>query len=98
MALLRARLYRRWIRWPWRDKALPINTVHDSVVFDCASEDIAERVAIEVHEVIDELAGEMKKLWDIDVPVPIKAETEWGPTWSSMEKQDVDAIKAKHRS
>lgn len=89
MALLRARLYRRWIRWPWRDQALPINTVHDSQMWDCATEEIALQVAKETHEVIASLADEMLTLWGIEVPVPIKAESECGPTWANMTKLEV---------
>lgn len=89
MALLRAKVYRRWIVAPWRSKALPINTVHDSTMWDCADVETAMEVAKVTHEVIDSLAAEMKKLWDIDVPVEIKAESEIGPTWASLKQVEV---------
>jgi hypothetical protein len=86
MALLRARMYRRWVVAPWRSKALPINTVHDSVMWDCESEEVAREVAKEVHEVVDSLSKEMLELWGVECPVPMKAETELGPTWANMTK------------
>ena len=89
MALLRARMYRRWVVAPWRDLALPINTVHDSLMWDCASEEVARAVAKEVHEVIDNLSNDMWELWGIECPVPMKAESEVGPTWADMTKLEV---------
>lgn len=89
MALLRARLYRAWVGSTWFDKALPINTVHDSVMWDCVDMETAVMVAKLTHSIIDQLAEEMKTLWDIDVPVPIKAESEAGPSWATMTKLEV---------
>lgn len=85
MALFRARLYRRWIALPWRMQCLPINTVHDSVMFDCASMEVAREMKVVMDEVVAGLAEELKKLWGINVPVPIKTETEAGPSWADME-------------
>lgn len=86
MALFRARVYRRWITLPWRAHCLPINTVHDSVMFDCSSMEYAKQMKVLMDEVVASLEGELKRLWGIDLPVPLKTETEAGPSWADMSK------------
>lgn len=89
MALLRARLYRAWIVAPWRKAAVPINTVHDSVMWDCKNEEVARELAKITHAIIDDMSNEMLQLWGIECPVPMKAESEIGPTWATLTKLEV---------
>lgn len=86
MALFRARVYREWTTAADRKEWLPINTVHDSVMFDCSSIEVARKVKSRLERKAAELPEELKKLWDLDAPVPFKIETKAGKLWSTTEK------------
>ncbi len=86
MALYRARVYRLWIVQEWRHQAVPINTVHDSVMFDCDSPETALKVKQMLERVAATLQEELESLWDIQAPVPFRIETKAGPTWLKQEK------------
>lgn len=86
MALFRARVYRWWLTWEKRNKALPNNTVHDSIMFDCYNMAIAKEVAGHMARIAGTLIDEVKLLWDIDCPVPFKIESKAGPNWGDMRK------------
>lgn len=86
MAVFRARVLRWWIAEPERMKFLPINTVHDSVLFDCYNRKYGEYVAKAMKRIADSLVDEIESLWGIHCPVPFKIESKAGPTWGTMEK------------
>ncbi len=86
MALFRARMVRRWIAEFSRSLVLMINTVHDSVMFDCATKEEALRVKKMLEEIAATLQDEVFKLWGIVAPVPFKVETSIGPSWAAQEK------------
>lgn len=86
MALFRARLYRWWLALEddLRLKILPINTVHDSVMFDVENLELAAWVANEMEMLADTLIDEVEELWGIRCPVPFKIESKAGPSWADM--------------
>lgn len=87
MALFRGIVYRLWLEAEWKDDALPINTVHDSVMFDCRTEEVAYKVKeLLEHVVRDILPVEIEDRWGIKPLVPFKIEVSIGPTWATTEK------------
>ena len=86
MALFRARVYRWWVNQPERMLFLPVNTVHDSVMFDCYNREYAEFVAESMKEIASKLQQEIEDLWDIVCPIPFKIESKAGSRWGTMEK------------
>jgi DNA polymerase-1 len=86
MALFRARLYREWVGASNRSSWLPVNTVHDSVMFDCESLSVAYDVKLLLEKVAASLEKELYDAWGLVAPVPFKVETKAGPSWQSTEK------------
>lgn len=86
MALFRGRVYRKWLVSPFRKLALPINTVHDSIMFDCMSVEVALAMKALLEEVVAELPELLETMWGIESPVPFTVETKIGPTWATTEK------------
>lgn len=88
MALYRGRLYRRLIREDMMEWALPINTVHDSVMFDVdASYPARLRDLVRVlEEEAENLPQALHDLWGINCDLPFKIECKAGPSWGSMKK------------
>jgi DNA polymerase I-like protein with 3'-5' exonuclease and polymerase domains len=86
MAVFRGRVLREWLVSPLRAKVLPVNTVHDSIMFDCSSREDA----LELKKLLTRVANELQELveltWGIAAPIPFKIETKIGPTWASTEK------------
>lgn len=85
MALFRGRIYRRLLA----DEelftfCLIINTVHDSVMFDCSSEYHARRLAVMLKEEAEKLPALIGKLWNIPVDLPLKLECKIGSTWGTL--------------
>lgn len=86
MAVYRAMVYREWLNSSFRRLVLPINTVHDSVMFDCVNYQVALEWKLELELLAKELVGRINESWDIPTPLPFKIETKIGPTWSEMRK------------
>lgn len=86
MALYRALVYRMWLADPHKEDWLPINTVHDSVMFDCIDAEMASWINMMLEEVAANLPLEIEKRWGIKSPVPFTIETKIGPDWAHMEK------------
>lgn len=80
----------KWLRWwVWEQNKhliLPINTVHDSGMTDCASMELAVYVAKNMDEIVKKLPEDIFELWGVECPVPFKIEHKAGPTWATMEK------------
>lgn len=86
MAVFRARMYRLLLASDLRYKCLPINTVHDSVMYDCVDRESAEQLAALHKQVAESLPQIMMEVWGIFCPVPFKIESKIGPRWSELEK------------
>ena len=86
MAIYRAMLFRDMLKNGMLFSCLPVNTVHDSVMFDCYNRD----KAIELKGLLEEAAAFLPQLldsvWGIDCPVPFRIETSIGPSWGEQEK------------
>jgi DNA polymerase-1 len=86
MALYRGKVYRRMLALPdLLKKALPINTVHDSVMFDCYDKETAERMKLLLVEEAAKLPATIHELWGIKAILPLKIEVKAGPNWAETE-------------
>ena len=88
MAVYRAMVYREWLRNGLHilQHVIPINTVHDSVMFDCVNYQAAIRWKKLLDAMAMELVDRIAESWDIPTPLPFKIETKIGPNWSAMRK------------
>lgn len=86
MAVFRAKMHRLLLSSPLRNKCLPINTVHDSVMYDCVDRESALALAALHKQVAASLPQIMMETWGIFCPVPFKIESSIGPRWSELEK------------
>lgn len=86
MALYRALVYRAWVERDDKEQWLPINTVHDSVMFDCLNVAKAVEIAALLEGIAASLQDELQQRWGIECPLPFKVECELGKTWQDMEK------------
>jgi len=86
MAIFRAKVFRWWVQDTNMHRILPINTVHDNVMFDCLDETHAIYAAHKMDDIASTLVDEIEKLWGLKCPVPFKIESKYGPTWADMRK------------
>lgn len=88
MALFRQKVLHWWLALPLKEamKMLPVNTVHDSIMFDCYNRKYAEKVAGAMAKIASELPAQIESLWELHCPVPFKIESKAGPRWATMEK------------
>ncbi len=64
--------------------AVPINTVHDCIVYDCDNKDTAVQVANIVQGYIRNAKEYLKKYLDLDFNVPLDSEAEIGKRWGKI--------------
>lgn len=88
MAVFRGQVLRDLLASGRVATCLPINTVHDSVMFDCATMEDARFIKGVMEERAKGMVSSMQEIWSIYCPVPFKIETKIGPRWSSMVKVD----------
>ena len=67
-----------------------INTVHDSVVFDCKNMKHAINWAIRAKEIMEGIPKDMKKYLNVDFSMPLKVDVEIGSNWNDMTEIDMD--------
>jgi DNA polymerase I len=85
MALYRGRVYRNLLaNEHLRGQVLPINTVHDSIMFDCREIGVAFELDLVLQEEAVELPRLIKKLWDVECPLPFPIKSKVGKTWGKM--------------
>jgi DNA polymerase-1 len=66
-------------------KSLLINTVHDSVIADCPKEEVDEVIKL-MHDSCKALGPNMKKLWNVESPIPFPGECKIGTNLKDMVK------------
>lgn len=68
-----------------------VNTVHDSIIidFDSSKNDPMELVQI-VDRCFNDVPLNFKKLFGVEFNLPMRVESEIGPTWGEMEKINVE--------
>lgn len=72
------------------DNVLMVNTVHDSVLFDCSDESYAVEWAKEAKVIMERAPQYMKEVFGIDFDLPLNVEAEVGKNWADMEVLTLD--------
>lgn len=88
MAVYRGSLYRRMTESSMIDDALPINTVHDSVMFDVRNDEVLQELVVVLHDEAAKLPERVQASFGIVCDIPFKIECKAGPTWATMKKID----------
>lgn len=84
MALFRMLVFRRIFQDGSNHAVKMINTVHDSVMFDCENELWADYICSVCSNIAESLPEEIEKRWKIVVDLPLKLSSKIGPTWASL--------------
>lgn len=66
-----------------------INTVHDSVLFDCSSESIAKIWYQDAKVIMESAPRYLKEHFNINFDLPLKVDAKVGKNWGEMEKLDI---------
>ncbi len=83
MAVFRGRMYRELLG---SRRALPINTVHDSLMYDCYDLDVAKCVISILEIKAEHLPEIIHDLWGIRCGIPFPIECKVGNNWGEMMK------------
>lgn len=85
MALFRAKLLRELSKDKLLDSVLPINTVHDSVMFDVEDDNAFRRLCLVVASVADKLPMELEARWPkLCIDLPFHYTIKSGRRWSDL--------------
>jgi DNA polymerase I-like protein with 3'-5' exonuclease and polymerase domains len=77
--------YRRLLKSDtFRDKALHIGTIHDSILYD-VHDDVLESFKPGIKKLMELAPRYIQETWGFEFDLPLKAEVEAGRTWDSME-------------
>lgn len=73
------------------EELLLINTVHDSVMFDCAYTDKEKikHVSLWIKNILESAPARLKEYFDINFDLPLKVEVKAGESWGSLKKLDI---------
>jgi len=66
-----------------------VNTVHDSIVLDIKPElwyTISNEIVEVIQGVFKDIPNNFKKLFEIELNVPVRAEITYGPNWGEMKE------------
>jgi DNA polymerase I len=85
MSVYRSAVMRELVHTMFTD-TLFINSVHDSVMFDCRNKESVDKVVEVLYNTCKELPTFLKKRWNIRVPVEFKIDVEAGVSWGSLYK------------
>lgn len=71
--------------------AFPINTVHDSILFDATYKTVADLQTIgkQIKTCMEQAPDHMKKSFGIEMTLPFKVDLEYGPNWNEMKRLDL---------
>ena len=87
--MILGKLYREVVQEPWRKNILMINTVHDSVLFDCSSEALAKDWRWQAKSIMEKAPMYLKEQFNIDFDLPLKVSAEMGKNWMTMNPLDM---------
>jgi len=85
MAVFRGDLFRRLVEAPAYDvRCVVINSVHDSVMFDCPDWDAVDWISHVLHELANELPDKVERAWGIHCALPFPITIKTGATWADL--------------
>lgn len=73
---------------PHRDKILMVNTVHDSIVFDC-KRIYLKKACLFIRDSLYSIKQKMKDRFNIEINVPLTVEFKIGSSWGELEKLEL---------
>lgn len=76
-------MYRTLLNSNLREDFLLVNTIHDSILFDCKKEVLDEACKL-IYTVMVGTSKEVSDYFGIDMPLPLKCDIEYGHTWFTM--------------
>ena len=85
--IMLGKLYRYIISSIYKDKALLINTVHDSIMLDIRNDILKEVIPI-IKELLEDVPATMKALFGIEMTVTPKVSVSSGPNW--FEQKEIE--------
>lgn len=77
-----------------RDKCLLINTVHDSVLFDCHKSVLDEALRV-IQTTMENAPKYIKDTFSFDFPLELKVGLSYGPTWFDQQEVDTSTLQLK---
>lgn len=87
MAIARVSFMGRLAKKTWGNLCLLVSSVHDSIVVDAPSY-LLQEITNLFHQVFDDLAKNVKKLFDYDWQVPLGCEVKYGINMKDMKKNN----------
>jgi DNA polymerase I-like protein with 3'-5' exonuclease and polymerase domains len=93
MAVFRHMVWRELMRnGHLLDYWAPINTIHDSIMFDLRTEHEAQTLVYWLEMIVKDLPTLLQSLWPgVKIDLPFKIECKAGPTWAKMAPINGDA-------
>ena len=73
----------------WKDTALLVNTVHDSILLDCHDIHTSNSVAHLVKQTMEKAPQFIEETWGFKFDLPLNVEVEVGSTWANKKKLDL---------
>mgnify|MGYP003656065711 CR=1 FL=1 len=74
----------------WSKFVRMINTIHDSVLFDCRNKASAYAWGKEAKRIMESAPAELKRIFNIDFDLPLRVGVSIGKNWYDMEEVDID--------
>jgi DNA polymerase I-like protein with 3'-5' exonuclease and polymerase domains len=74
------------------DKALLVNTVHDSVELDVHKSVLNETIEV-VRAVLESAPAEIKHTFDYNFPLPLKVGVSYGPNWFEQTEVEFTSLR-----
>jgi len=87
--MILGKLYRHLCKWPVEEQILMVNTVHDSVLFDCETRLAAEQWAKHAKRIMESAPLYLKQVFDITFDLPLNVNIEIGRDWMNMKPLNI---------
>jgi DNA polymerase I-like protein with 3'-5' exonuclease and polymerase domains len=75
-----------------KHRLLPINTVHDSIIFDAdvrGSEVMLCQMGIFIRDIMEDVPTYMYERFGVTIDLPLTVDLEYGETWADMKHLEI---------
>ena len=80
----------KWSPWSDEDRSIQlVNTVHDSILFDCYNEQAARTWSIIAKGVLEKAPQYLKEDLGVDFNLPLRVDAKMGKSWADMKELDL---------